>query len=72
RAYNSEGIKMMFGGAGSWNEPALPPRGSCALCQEELQVIELTALCKSCGAFYIRSSTKLWDYLGKVGRYVKT
>jgi hypothetical protein len=23
RAYNSEGIKMMFGGAGSWNEPAL-------------------------------------------------
>jgi hypothetical protein len=60
---------MMFGGAGRWNEPALPPKESCALCQEKLQVIELTALCKSCGAFYVKSDKGLWNYLGKVGRY---
>ncbi len=66
RKHNSEGIKMMFGGAGSWNEPALPPKNTCAFrCEQQLLLVGKTALCLGCGALYIRRDTGLLDYLGK-------
>ena len=70
---NSEGIKTMFGGHGRWNEPALPPDNSCALCQEQLQRIGKTALCLVCRAVYVMQENGLWNYLGKTNeRHKKT
>jgi hypothetical protein len=68
RKHNSEGIKKMFGGACAFDAPAIPPLGSCALCQEKLQVIGMTALCRECGALYIKAESKLWNYLGRLTR----
>lgn len=65
REYNSEGIKMMSGWAGRWNEPALPEKGSCALCYTKLCAIGATEYCIGCKAIYIPLESGLLRYIGK-------
>ena len=67
---NSEGLKMMYGGAGSWNFPPLQI-GVCALCQEKLRVIGKTHMCTACRAVYIKQDNGLLNYLGKTNERCK-
>jgi hypothetical protein len=68
RKYNSEGIKMMFGGACAWNQKALAPVGSCCFCEETLAKVGRVYRCidRSCKAIFILQENGLLNYLGKL------
>jgi hypothetical protein len=66
RAYNSEGIKMMYGGSATFNKKGLPPPGSCCFCEELLMKIDRVSRCLNCKAIFILQKNGLLKYIGKL------